>query len=648
MCGIAGVVNWGDINSLRRMADVQSHRGPDDSGIWTTHTRNSEWIGLASRRLSILDLSVAGHMPMTTSDGRFTIVYNGECYNYSELRRDLESKAYVFRSNSDTEALLYAYQEYGHNCVRGLNGMFAFAVWDKEREELFLARDHFGIKPLYYSFQNGRFCFASEMKSLFALPDMEVKFNYEAIHQYLSMLWVPDPLTVCEGIYKIPAGHHAIWKAGKLSIQKYWDLTFPSAGEFPHHTEETLCHEVKERFCRSVRSQLMSDVPVGAFLSAGLDSSGIVAAMAKYTQSPVRTFTIGFPPDYTRGEVMMDDIAVARRTAEIYGCRHTEIIVRPDVLDLLPRLIYHMDEPTADPQIIMSYLVCREASKQVTVLLSGLGGDEVFAGYRKHRAHQLAQYYQRLPLALRRNLIEPAFRVLPTMQGTRAKGYVRLAKKMIRSGSLPPHERFLRDSLYLDSAQLQVLCTDEFSSRVAGHDPFAAHRRHFDQVSHADFLNQMLYLDTKTFMVSLNLNVADKTSMASSVETRVPFLDRDLVQWVASNVPPGFKLHGGTTKYIYRRALADMLPPEVLRQKKAGFTAPIDVWLANDLKDLLKDVLSPDRLKRHGIFDPNAVLNMLKEQSTGIRDWTYPIWQVLTLELWMDTFVGNTRTALMY
>jgi asparagine synthase (glutamine-hydrolysing) len=645
MCGIAGTVNWGDANSLRSMADLQAHRGPDDSGIWHTTTRRGNWVGLASRRLAILDLSQSGHMPMGTADGRFTIVYNGECYNHASVRLDLEVAGYHFRSHSDTETVLYAYQHYGVACLNRLKGMFAFAIWDSQEEMLFLARDHFGIKPLYYRQHGSRFCFASEIKAFLALPEFEPQLNSDALYQYLSMLWVPDPETAFSNVFKLPAGHFAILKDGAFKIEQYWDLQFPEAGEYPLLTEYEMAEQLESRFFQTVKSQLISDVPLGAFLSAGLDSTGIVSAVANQTSAPVRTFTIGFDPDYVRGEVMMDDISVARRTAQYLGCKHTEILVKPDVVDLLPKLIYHMDEPTADPQILISYLVCKEARKQVTVLLSGIGGDEVFGGYRKYRAHQLAIYYRRIPGALREYCIEPIVNALPTFRGTAAKGHIRLLKKMVGSGSLPSRERFLNNSCYLDSQQLRELCSDDFLSRTAQLDPFREHQKWFKRVEHADFLNQMLYVDTKTFMVSLNLMVADKTSMASSVESRVPFLDWEFAQWVASNVPPGLKLKGGITKYIYRRALKAKIPAEVLRQPKAGFTAPIDMWLANDLKIFLREILSSDRLKRHGVFNPRAVEKMLQEQSSGIRDWTYPIWQVLTLELWIEQFLHASRRA---
>jgi asparagine synthase (glutamine-hydrolysing) len=580
---------------------------------------------------------------MRTEDGALTIVYNGECYNYLALRRELENLSYRFRSTSDTEAVLYAYREWGPDCVQRINGMFAFAVWDEDRQQLFLARDHFGIKPLYYSKTSGKLAFASEMKSILALPGFERELEPAAVHQFLSILWVPDPLTVIRGICKLPAGHYAIYEGGEVKISQYWDLHFPLIDSaFPNRDTQDLAAEVRDRFFATVKSQMLSDVPIGAFLSAGIDSSGIVAAMAQQSRGPVNTFTIGFPRSYCKGEVMLDDISVARRTAKAFGCNHTEILVEPDVVNLLPKLIYHMDEPTADPQIIVSYLVCKEARKQVTVLLSGVGGDEIFGGYRKYRAHHLARQYRRIPSWIRRYLLEPTVRALPSMRGTSIKGYVRLAKKMVRSGSLPDHERFLTDSIYMSRELISQVCTDSFFSLVQDLDPMMRHREYFERSSGSDFMNQMLYLDSKAFMSSLNLNVADKTSMACSVEIRLPFLDWQFAQWVADNVPPALKLRGATTKYIYRQAIKRDMPEEVLRQPKAGFTAPIDFWVANDLKDLLGDVLSPAAIRSRGLFNPAAIERMIREQRSGHTDWSYQIWQALTFELWAREFLDST------
>ena len=645
MCGIAGAVNWRNEVSLERMVQVLVHRGPDDTGLWERTTPAGDWVGLGSRRLAIRDLSAAGHMPMSTPDGQLTITYNGEVYNYAALRRHLEAKGYVFRSHSDTEAVLYMYQEYGPESVKRLNGMFAIALWDNRRQQLFLARDHFGIKPLYYCHDGARFAFASEIKALLCLPDLPRRLNLAALHQYMSFLWVPDPLTMLDGILKLPAGHYAIYRDGDLKVARYWDLQYPSAGHVYPTDEAGLGEELRDRFAATVHSQMVSDVPLGAFLSAGIDSSSIVAAMIQHSDHPVRTFTIAFPEHYRRGEVTLDDTAVARRTAAQFGCQHREIVVEPDVVDLLPKLVWHMDEPTADPALITAYLVCREARRDVTVLLSGIGGDELFGGYRKYQAHYLARRYRRLPGWLRSGLIEPAALALPSLRGTAAKGYVRLAKKMVRSGSLPPRERFIMDSVYLTEPQKQAIYTEALQTQLNGADPRVCHYAHFDRVQEADFLNQMLYVDTKAFMVSLNLTYNDKMSMASSVEVRVPFLDWELAEWVALNIDPRFKLRDGVSKHILREAMRPLLPVEVLQQKKAGFGAPVDYWLGTAMRDMVDDLLSEPRLRGRGLFRPDAVQRLVREQRTGREDWSFQIWQFLTLELWMQRFIDGQELA---
>ncbi len=648
MCGISGVVNCGDRETLARMTHILAHRGPDDSGLWDRKFPDGSYIGLGSRRLAILDLSPVGHMPMCNEDRTVWITYNGEIYNFAELRRELESKGHRFASHTDTEVIIHLYEEEGPDCVKRLNGMFAFAICDLRAASptLFVARDHFGVKPFYYFHDGRRFAFASEIKALLQIPEIEAELDPESLHQYLTFLWVPDPKTMFRRILKLPAGHYATFSRGELKLTQYWDLTFPPADQAYARSEADLVEEVRERFRRSVEAQMVSDVPIGAFLSAGLDSSGIVAMMKRATNQPVRTYTITFPPKYRVGETTLDDPEVATRLARHLGCDNQRIVVEPDVTDLLPRLVWHMDEPTADPAIITAYLVCREARKQATVLLSGVGGDELFAGYRKHVAHYWAQAYARIPSVARR-LAEAALRALPSLRGTTLKGHLRLAQKMARSASLNPVDRFITNCTYLDEGQKSDLYSSDFLAQTSGVDPASQHRAAFERVSESDFLHQMLYLDTKIFMTSLNLTYNDKMSMASSVEVRVPFLDRELAEFVAWNVPPSLKLKGfarPTTKYIFRQAMRDILPREVLQQPKAGFAAPVDYWLAHDLKEMVDDLLSPAQLRSRGMFNPRAVQRLIDEHRSGRRDWSMQIWQFLTLELWMQTFLdGGAR-----
>ncbi|MFZ0806345.1 MAG: asparagine synthase (glutamine-hydrolyzing) [Candidatus Sulfotelmatobacter sp.] len=655
MCGINGLVNCGDRETLARMTRVQAHRGPDDSGLWDRKFADGSYIGLGSRRLSILDLSPLGHMPMCNQDRTLWITYNGEIYNFAELRREFELKGRRFSSHTDTEVLLHLYEQEGPDCLKRLNGMFAFAICDlrSATPTLFMARDHFGVKPFYYFHDGDRFAFASEIKALLQVPGIEAALDPQSLHQYLTFLWVPDPKTMFRRILKLPAGHYATLRNGELKVTQYWDLTFPPVSQTHARSEADLIADIRWRFRRSVEAQMVSDVPIGAFLSAGLDSSSIVAMMCGTDErgatprQPVRTYTITFPKKYRVGETTLDDPEVATRLARQLGCENQRIVVEPNVTDLLPRLVWHMDEPTADPAIITAYLVCREARKQATVLLSGVGGDELFAGYRKHVAHYWAQAYQRLPSAGRR-MAEAALAALPGLRGTSMKGRLRLAKKMARSASLNPVERFITNCSYLDQAQKSGLYNPAFMDEVFSSDAACQHRIAFKRVEDADFLHQMLYLDTKIFMPSLNLTYNDKMSMASSVEVRVPFLDRELAEFVAWNVPPSLKLKGfwkPTTKYIFRQAMRDVLPREVLQQPKAGFAAPVDYWLANDLKEMVDDLLSPAQLKKRGLFQPEAVRRFVDEHRSGRRDWSMQLWQFLTLELWMQTFLDGGAQA---
>lgn len=648
MCGISGLANCGDQETLARMTYVQAHRGPDDSGLWGKRFPDGSYIGLGSRRLAILDLSPLGRMPMCNEDRTVWITYNGEIYNFAELRHELESKGHIFTSHTDTEAIIHLYEQEGPDCVKRLNGMFAFAICDLRSASptLFVARDHFGIKPFYYFHNGRRFAFASEIKALLRIPGMEVELDPASLHQYLTFLWVPDPKTMFRGILKLPAGHYAILREGELTLTQYWDLRFPPAGQTYPRSRRDLAEEIRERFRRSVAAQMVSDVPIGAFLSAGLDSSSVVAMMTQATRQPVRTYTITFPKKYRVGETTLDDPEVATRLSRHLGCENHRIVVEPDVTDLLPRLVWHMDEPTADPAIITAYLVCREARKQATVLLSGVGGDELFAGYRKYVAHYWAQAYANLPTFARR-FAERSMAAFPSMRGTALKGTLRLGKKMARSASLSPVDRFIMNCTYLDDVQKAGLYTPAFAAETSSFDADAVHRRAFGSVNEADFLHQMLYLDTKIFMPSLNLTYNDKMSMASSVEVRVPFLDREFTEFAAWNVPPSLKLKGvlrPTTKYILREAMQDTLPREVLQQPKAAFAAPVDYWLAHDLREMVDDLLSPGQLERRGVFRREAVRRYVEEHRHGRHDWSMQLWQLLTLEVWMQVFFdGRAR-----
>lgn len=649
MCGISGVVNCGNRGVIARMNSIQAHRGPDDSGIWEHRTPDHAYVGLGSRRLAILDLSPSGHMPMSNQDGSIWITHNGEVYNFRQLRSELIAKGHHFVSETDTEVIVHMYEEYGEDCVRRLRGMFAFAICDLRSgtPEVFLARDHFGVKPLYYFRQGQRLAFASEAKALFEVPGIHAELDTAALQQYLTFLWVPEPGTMFRGIQKLPAGHFATFRNGELKITQYWDLTFPSAEMILPRSEDELAEQVRDAFRQSVKSQMVSDVPVGAFLSAGLDSSSIVAMMSEVSEQPVKTYTVTFPAEYRIGETTLDDPSVPADFARRLGCENRRIVIQPDVVNLLPKLIWHMDEPVADPAIIAAYLVCHEAREHATVLLSGIGGDEIFAGYRKHTAHYWAQIYQKAPAFLQK-WIQSALAASPSLRGSSLKGPLRMAKKMARSASLPPAQRFIMNCTYMSGDQRSSLLTDDLRRSLSGSDPAVNHLAAFEHIEEADFLNQMLYLDSKIFMPSLNLNYNDKMSMASSLEVRVPFLDVDLAEFVAWNVPPHMKLKGffrPVTKHILRKSMRGVLPRKVLKQPKAGFAAPVDYWLASDLREMVDDLLSEDRIRSRGLFRPAIVRQYVKEHREGRHDWSMQIWQLLTLELWIQTFLDKRMSS---
>ena len=648
MCGISGLANWGDRETLARMTAIQAHRGPNDNGLWQHRARDGSFFGLGSRRLSILDLSPHGHMPMSNEDGTVWITYNGEIYNFKELRAELESKGHSFRSHTDTEVIVHLYEQEGPDCVKRLNGMFAFCICDLRSgaPTLFMARDHFGVKPFYYCHRGGQLAFASEIKALLEVNGIDAAIDLQALDQYLTFLWVPDPKTMFEGIFKLPAGHSATFRDGELKISQYWNLRFPPQGCEFGWAEAALAEQIRERFQKSVEQQMVSDVPLGAFLSAGLDSSSIVAMMAKTAKAPLRTYTVTFPRKYRKGENALDDPAVAARLAAKLGCENRRIVVEPDVADLLPKLCWHMDEPTADPAIVTAYLVCQEASRDVTVLMSGVGGDELFAGYRKYAAHYWGEIYARVPVWMR-NAAEKVILRTPSLRGSAMKGHLRLAKKMVRSAALPREKRFVGNCTYLDERQRKRLYVNALEHEIDISQSGSVHEHAFEQVQNADFLNQMLYLDTKIFMASLNLTYNDKMSMANSVEVRVPFLDRELAEFVAWNVPPKLKLKRflkPATKHIFRKAMQGLLPEEVLRQPKAGFAAPTDYWLANDLTEMTDDLLSDSRIRGRGLFRPEPVQRMVQQHRAGSHDWSMQIWQFLTLELWMQNFLDTHRS----
>ncbi|MEM4251447.1 MAG: asparagine synthase (glutamine-hydrolyzing) [Candidatus Bathyarchaeia archaeon] len=632
MCGIAGL--WGQASSsvLEAMLAQIAHRGPDGSGV-ELFKSGTKSIGLGHRRLAIIDLSPLGRQPMSSSDGTIWITFNGEVYNYRELRRELEAKGHIFRSSSDTEVILASYCEWGERCVDRFNGMFAFAIWDSDRRRLFLARDRLGIKPLYYAETPLGFAFASEVKAL--LPaGLKPEVDLAALNKYLTFLWVPDPDTLFKGVYKLPPAHWmTVDESGKCEVKEYWDVSFQE--DFTVKEQEW-ADRLLEQMRKSVKSQLVSDVPLGAFLSGGIDSSSIVALMSEETR--VCTYTVGFSREDLAYDVVPDDLKYAREVGRLFKTDYHEAEMRPEVMELLPRLVWHMDEPIADPAIITSYLICKAARETLTVLLSGMGGDEVFAGYPRHLAVKLARLYNIVP----RLLSEPITARLPASVPGPLNALFRNLKKLSRSAAKPFEERYLGFGTYFTDEEKSRLFTPELGEQLRGLDAYDRHRYYFQRVEHEHWVNRMLYIDLKLFNPCLNLAYTDKTSMAASLEVRVPLLDHELVELSAA-IPAQLKLRRFTRKYILKRAVEGLLPHSIIHRKKAGFTAPLRAWLRKDLREMVEEMLSPERLRARGYFNSAEVRRLIDDNNTGREDNCLKILQLLVLELWHEQFVDSTR-----
>ena len=631
MCGICGVAGQADEQLIKNMLARIAHRGPDDEGIYVAETSTDERVGLGHRRLSIIDLSPAGHEPMSDASGQVWLTFNGEIYNFKELRPELERLGHRFRSETDAEVIIYAYLEWGRECLTRLNGMFAFAIWDSRDESLLLARDRLGIKPLYYADTPAGFAFASEVKALLAVPGFERAVDLAALDQFMTFLWTPDPRTAFRGVSKLPPGHCLIRRNGSSEVFEYWDIAFDEDDSI---SEAEWVERLREQITRSVRAQMMADVPLGAFLSGGLDSSTIVALMTAAATAKVTTYTFGFKQEDLRYDILEDDVKYARAVGREFKTDYREEFFEPHVMDLLPRLVYHMDEPVADPAIITSYLICRAARERLTVLLSGMGGDEVFAGYPRHTAVKIAEAYNLIPSFLSR----PVVRALPGSKPGKFTALFRNTKKLAKSAALPERERYLGFGTYFTEEEKLDLYSRGMRDAATEFNAYSEHQKYFDRVAGEDFINQMLYIDLKTFLPCLNLTYTDKTSMASSMEVRVPLLDHELVE-LAARMPARLKLKGLTGKYALKRAAESWLPREIIHRKKAGFSAPLRAWLVRDLRGMVEELLSQSNIERRGYFDYRGVRRLIDENLSGREDNSLKVFQLLTLELWHRAFI---------
>lgn len=635
MCGIAGVVGLAEPDIIERMTASLAHRGPDDSG---TRVFAEDGVSLGHRRLSILDLSAAGHQPMATPDGRLTIVYNGELYNFRELRRKLEQQGVRFRSTSDTEVVLHAYAAWGAECLPQFTGMFAFAIWDSRTKTLFAARDQLGVKPFYYTEHSGMFAFASEAKALLQLPGISREVDQDGVLSILQFLWIPEPKSIFRHLAKLPAGHYLRYHDGRLRIQRYWEIPI---GASNGAGEAAYIDRLREKLGQAVQRQMVSDVPVGAFLSGGLDSSAVVALARQSSSSDFATYTITFRRDDSRLEAMPDDAKYARQVATLFDTRHHEIEIKPDIVELLPKMLWHLDEPIADPAAINTYLIARAARDNgTTVLLNGMGGDEIFAGYRKHLAAVLAVHYRKLPHWLRAGVIEKLVAQMPVAIGGRGLTPVRWAKRFLKSAGSDALGSFTGNYAYYGEGEWQQLLAPEFYRH---HRQTYAYQRHIDYyatLAGLDYVNQMCFIDSKLFLASLNLNYSDKASMAAGVESRPPLVDHHLVEY-AFRMPGHYKLRRLQSKYILKKAMEGVLPREIIYRPKAPFGAPLRAWVKRDLDAMIGDLLSDDAIRRRGLLQPRYVRRIIDDDRAGRQDNAHRIWALLTLELWFRIFVDG-------
>jgi asparagine synthase (glutamine-hydrolysing) len=625
MCGIVGIVRSDgrdvDRGLLTRMADAVRHRGPDDDGFYLKGP-----VGLGMRRLAIIDL-VGGAQPIHNRDRTAWIVFNGEIYNYRELRAQLEKLGHTFYTNSDTEAIIHAYDRYGAACPKHLRGMFAFAIWDERTQELFLARDRVGKKPILYAQVNGQLVFGSEFSALLLHPDIGKDVDFEALNQYLSFMCMPAPLTAYREIRKLEPGHSLRYRKGEIRIERYWQPNFSKKVDLSEHEAGERAIEILRD---AVKVRLMSEVPLGAFLSGGIDSSAVVALMTEESSAPVKTFSIGFE------EQDFSELHHARRVAEHVGADHHEFIVRPDALEVLPILVEHYGEPYADSSAIPTYYVARETRKHVTVALNGDGGDESFAGYERYAAMRLAEQYHRIPALLRDTVLRHAIELMPSSETKRSR--VRDVKRFVEAASLPKVERYLRWVSVFDSQAKQDLYTENFRRETNANSAAGIIDPWFARANGSGIVDTALLTDIMTYLPNDLLVKVDIATMANSLEARSPFLDQHVIEFAAS-LPEKYKLRGLTTKYLLKRVLRKLLPAQNLNRRKMGFGVPIGHWFRGKLQPFLREtILSESALKR-GLFKPEAVKRLVELHTRSERDYSHQLWTLLMLELWFQRFI---------
>src|SRR5437762_2842770 len=604
MCGITGMVGRADSRLIELMTRMLAHRGPDGEGY-----SRAKGLALRHRRLSIIDLAT-GQQPMTTADGRYTIVFNGEIYNFQELRRELEGRGVRFRTRSDTEALLEAYVAWGGNALEKLRGMFAFAIWDKQERTLFAARDRIGLKPFYYAQIGARFAFASEMKSLLLLPGWERKLNCAALDDYLTYLYVPPPQTIFQGLFELRPAHWLEWQEGRLRTGKYWDVDFTREKD----ASRQVVKETQEVLEDAVTARLISDVPLGVFLSGGIDSSTIARLMANHLSEPVRAFTLKFQ----EGGSWDTEAESAREITAAIGAESNELEIIAESAQLLGAVTRHFDEPFGNPTSILLYQLSEVARRHVTVVLVGDAGDEVFLGYPRYQGALLSSRYRSVPLALRRMVAWGAEHLPEANNGNHFK---RRAREFFVGGCHPPELMYLNWVRYFDQALLNRLYSQDLKRELAGHDPSEFLMGLFTRAGGADLIDRINYVDLHSFLPHNILRYSDRMSMAHGLEIRCPYTDHRLVEFIAG-LPWEYKLHRTETKVLLRNAAKPWLPKSVFRRSKMGLNPPMGLWLREHLKPSLGEYLSTECVRRRGYFRTETIEELVRDHLNGRRDYS--------------------------
>jgi len=586
-------------------------------------------VGLGHRRLKIIDLKTGGQ-PMSNEDGTIWVVFNGEIYNFLTLRKNLEKKGHQFSTHSDTETIIHSYEDFGEGCLEQLNGAFSFAIWDQHENKLMLARDRLGIKPVYYCCLKDKFLFASELKSIIQHPEVKRTVNPAAIDQYLSYQYIPYPQTIYQGISKLPPGYYLTLKQGQLQLQQYWNVSFQKQ---VFKKESECINRLGELVEDAVEMRLISDVPFGSFLSGGIDSTVVTGIMSKLLPSPVKTFSMGFAAS------SFNELKYAQIASQTFSTQHYEFKVQPpDVVELLPRLIWHLDEPFADSSAIPTYMVSSLARKYVTMVLSGDGVDETFAGYHRYLAQKLMHIYNFIPANFREKVLNKFIDGLP--ETTRINDLARRLKRLTLHSTLPPAERYIHTLLIFDPALKEELYTSKFHQQLAKEDSINLFREEFLSCKASEVISKAQYLDTKYYLPEDILTKVDRMSMANSLEARVPMLDYRIVEFMAS-VPASLKIKGWWTKYLFKKTFKGSLPPSIYHRGKHGFGVPIGGWFKTNLKDFTSDILLEERTLQRGYFKKESVGKLLAEHQQGRYDHSHRIWALLMLELWHRFYLDN-------